>query len=695
MVADSLARTVTRLVADGPADADLLRRFVATRDEAAFALIVRRHGPMVFGVCRRTLGHQQDAEDAFQAVFLVLARKADTVRPNGLSRWLYGVAVRVANKARVRRSGRALASAELSKIPAPPAPPPVDWLPLLDAALARLPDRDRNPVLLCDLLGRSRAEAAAELGIAEGTLSSRLARAREKLRARLARLGATLSLTTLAVGLAHQAAGTIPTSLLESTVAAGTSAAAARELADGVLRTMLLAKIFKLSALGACVIGLAAGAVIWLPGAGAGPTTGSQEAPKKSVPTKEETVVDSDFDRIQGAWVIESVKAPPGASTGRQGFQGTWENTVGNVMTFRGDAVQYAPFPGQLQFFHLTPTADPKSLDFTFRDLLAGPRGGRVSETDRRCIYKFDGDKLRIVIGDPDLGARPDSFEWGGPRSPFVHLVLRRPTDDERNELNHLELNRLDGKWTGLLVTEKGQERTAPTGLELVVKGDRLRLDLPDLKPLQATFTVDMSSNPWHIDVTATESGAGFEDGAKVRGIVARNGGYLRLALGASVRPASFEAATKEGTVYLFCKDRLTAAQALELWRPGTKPAPAETPKKEGPPANERIRQLQRERVKALEEQLQLLLERVKDGRSSLSDTLEVVRELAEAELDVADTREARIAAVEKMHKQLTTIEAQLIQLQETGLQTKSGVLQAKAARLKAEIELEKLKSGK
>src|SRR5438105_7404712 len=102
MVADTLARTVTRLVAAGAGpDADLLRRFVAARDEAAFAQLVRRHGPMVFGVCRRVLGHEQDAEDAFQATFLVLARKAGSIaKRDSVGSWLFGVALRISQKAR-------------------------------------------------------------------------------------------------------------------------------------------------------------------------------------------------------------------------------------------------------------------------------------------------------------------------------------------------------------------------------------------------------------------------------------------------------------------------------------------------------------------------------------------------------------------------------------------------------------------
>ena len=273
MVPRTLGRTVARLGADP--DADLLRRFLTTGDEAAFAALVRRHGPMVFGVCRRTLGHAQDAEDAFQAVFLILARKAHTVRADGVGRWLYGVAVRVANKARVRRARVRSVSADLSAVPARPAPDPADWRPHLDAALERLPARYRDPVVLCDLLGRSRAEAAAELGVSEGTLSSRLARARDRLRARLARVGATLSVPALAAGLSDEATALVPASLLTSTAAAGPSAAA-RELAHGVLRAMFLTKVLKLTA---AVVGLAGVVTVgatWTPTAGQDPPPASK-----------------------------------------------------------------------------------------------------------------------------------------------------------------------------------------------------------------------------------------------------------------------------------------------------------------------------------------------------------------------------------------------------------------------------------
>ena len=188
-------------------------------------------------------------------------------------------------------------------------------MPILDAVLARMSERDRRPILLCDLLGRSCAEAAAELGIAEGTLSSRLTRAREKLRMRLAHLGSALSLPALVAGLADEAAATMRPSLLESTIAVGTSASTARELAAGVLRTMLLSKILKLSALGVLVLGAIGTGVVWLPVAGAYPVKEGKESPKGSTPAKEAPKADSDLARIQGTWVIDSAKAGPIAIT--------------------------------------------------------------------------------------------------------------------------------------------------------------------------------------------------------------------------------------------------------------------------------------------------------------------------------------------------------------------------------------------
>src|SRR5258708_4889909 len=174
------------------ADGTLLDRFRRQRDEAAFEELLRRHGPMVRAVCRRMLGSTADAEDAFQATFLVLIRRANAVcRKAELANWLCAVAWRTARQA-LRRRTRLLQREQLvERMPEPAYVPdlPRDWLPLFDDALQRLPGKYREPVVLCELQGRSRADAARLLGLNEGTLSSRLARGRILLRRRLARHG--------------------------------------------------------------------------------------------------------------------------------------------------------------------------------------------------------------------------------------------------------------------------------------------------------------------------------------------------------------------------------------------------------------------------------------------------------------------------------------------------------------------------
>src|SRR6266496_771723 len=175
--------------AAGLTDGQLLDSIVAGRDEGAFELIVRRHGPMVMGVCRRILGSVHDAEDAFQAVFLVLARKAASIsRKELLANWLYGVAQRTSLAAKGKMARRRSHEIQVNDMPQSVAKAPAscdDWLPLLDAELSKLPEKYRIPILFCDLEGRTRQEAARRLKIPEGTLSSRLATARKLLAHRL------------------------------------------------------------------------------------------------------------------------------------------------------------------------------------------------------------------------------------------------------------------------------------------------------------------------------------------------------------------------------------------------------------------------------------------------------------------------------------------------------------------------------
>jgi RNA polymerase sigma-70 factor (ECF subfamily) len=219
-------------------DSELLERFRVQRDESAFEALVRRHGPMVLGLCRRILHDPQDAEDAFQAVFLVFVRKSGSIaEPELLANWLYGVASRTARVARAAAEKRRAKEAKVvpRELKAE-ASPWQEFQPFLDYELSRLPAKYRVPVILCHLEEKSRQEAAQALGVPEGTLSSRLARARTLLARRLARRCPTLTGGALLAGLGPQAtAAALPASLVQTTVKAGMYVLGGRALTAGVV----------------------------------------------------------------------------------------------------------------------------------------------------------------------------------------------------------------------------------------------------------------------------------------------------------------------------------------------------------------------------------------------------------------------------------------------------------------------------
>jgi RNA polymerase sigma factor (sigma-70 family) len=245
--------------ADSQSDAQLLEAFLARRDEEAIAALVRRHGPMVLGVCRRVLRHTQDAEDAFQATFLVLVRKASSLRSElRLGNWLYGVAYRTAMKARAMRAKRQIKERRASAAAECASEAQCTWdglLDHLDAELSRLPEKYRVPVVLCELQGTPRKKAARLLGLPEGTLSWRLARARKLLAARLARHRVALPAGALLAVCADRTSACVPPSLLAAVTRASVVAAAGQplgagmvsarviSLTEGVLKAMLLTKL--------------------------------------------------------------------------------------------------------------------------------------------------------------------------------------------------------------------------------------------------------------------------------------------------------------------------------------------------------------------------------------------------------------------------------------------------------------------
>src|SRR5262245_19724526 len=248
-------RRIKSVDTEASADGQLLDRFVRDRDEAAFTALVDRHGPMVLGVCRRILRDADDAEDAFQATFLVLAHKARSIaRPQALASWLYKIARRTAMRAQIRRDRRRAQESVLDDAPAPEAIEDLAWhelQPALDEEVNRLPRKYRDAIVHCYLQERTYTEAAQSLGLAAGTVSSRLARARDILRKRLVRRGLTLS-SGLLVGILSQQAlsAAVPGALRDittraalrwaagETLRAGAATPAVAALTQGVLEAM-------------------------------------------------------------------------------------------------------------------------------------------------------------------------------------------------------------------------------------------------------------------------------------------------------------------------------------------------------------------------------------------------------------------------------------------------------------------------
>jgi RNA polymerase sigma factor (sigma-70 family) len=296
-----------------PTDGQLLARFVATRDEAAFAALVRRHGPMVLGVCRRVLRHQQDAEDAFQATFLVLARKAGSVmNQESVGSFLHGVAHRTALQARSVNARRRARERQVEEMPHPTvaAVEPPDWLPLLDRELGRLPEKYRAAVVLCYLEGRSRREAARQLGVPEGTLSSRLAAARAMLARRLASAAGLAGLPPGA------ALARVPAPLVWSTaraaaqVAAGQLTAApapAVVLMRGVLEAMYITRLKLVVGTVVVVAALVAGGFAYREGAG----PAAHAAPPEAKPATELEALrkENELLKLNLQVVLEKVRA--------------------------------------------------------------------------------------------------------------------------------------------------------------------------------------------------------------------------------------------------------------------------------------------------------------------------------------------------------------------------------------------------
>ncbi len=285
MSADVLSYLRRLLPAVDPqgSDGELLRRYVATGAEGEFTELLRRHGPLVWSVCRRVLGDAHAAEDVFQATFLQLARKAGTLRRDGsLAGWLHTVATRLARRA-LRAEQRRRRRERVHVLSHPPSADDLTWRELrqmLDAEIARLPEAYRQPLILCYLENRSQIEAAHRLGLPQAVLRGRLERGRQKLRQRLEKLGLPLAAMLLLAK-----TETVPAALLEATRQTVCSV-----LAGGPVPPSIAALAAGGSLLSRLKIGLLASILLIVGGVGIGSASrqaGPKEKPKDDPPKAE------------------------------------------------------------------------------------------------------------------------------------------------------------------------------------------------------------------------------------------------------------------------------------------------------------------------------------------------------------------------------------------------------------------------
>jgi RNA polymerase sigma factor (sigma-70 family) len=302
-------------------DGQLLEAFIARKDDETFAALLRRHGPMVMGVCYRVLRNHHDAEDSFQATFLVLARKASSVTPTEqVVNWLHGVAYRTALKARAMRTKTQMRERQVGQMPEPQGVQKDNWTdlqPLLDEELNRLPEIYRLPLLLCDVEGKSIKEATQQLGLPQGTLAGRLVRARKMLAKRLTQRGVVLSGGAVAVVLSEKAASAcVSVSLAASTTKAAVAFAAGQTaapslvsakvvaLVQGVMKSMMLTKLktvtMVLLALGMIAFG---GSMVPRPTATAQQVISQEGGAEKPASRKADTAKSLDEQKLHGEWI--------------------------------------------------------------------------------------------------------------------------------------------------------------------------------------------------------------------------------------------------------------------------------------------------------------------------------------------------------------------------------------------------------
>jgi RNA polymerase sigma factor (sigma-70 family) len=412
---------------DASSDADLLKRFVERREEAAFAALLHRHSDMVLRVCQRVLMHTEDAEDACQATFLVLARRAGSIRKtHSLVSWLHGVALKVSRGLR-REAMRQARPKRIAEGGNNDPITPITWqetMQVLDEELDRLPLAYRAPLVLCYLEGQPMDVAAGQLGWTLGSFRGRLERGRELLRKRLIRRGITLPAVLFGIGLATSSASAgLSTAKMAATVQAvtlieggraattGLVSAKVAALVEGMVTTMAFAK-FKSAAILALVVGVICVNGFFLGGGFAGQKGDTRKETTKA-DAKPEKQAKDDKQLLQGTWVFVSGEA--------KGRKFPAESLKNCRMTFKDNTFIMRMAQTKEGTYTLDPKAKPRAIDLTI--------DGGTGEG----IYALEGDMLKLCLSEKQKQNRPTEFSGKDKESNQVYFVLKRDTKAGKN----------------------------------------------------------------------------------------------------------------------------------------------------------------------------------------------------------------------------------------------------------------------
>ena len=530
-----------------PTAAELLARYSRSGDEAAFAELARRHGGMIAGVCARVLNQPPgapDAEDAAQATLLVLAQKAHSVHdPSRLSAWLHGVALRHAKRLRAARTRRQRREGPFAV--EPPAPERDDWSEVrgvIDDEVARLPAKLRAAFVLCELRGVSRADAACQLAIGDGTLSSRLARAKERLRVRLTRRGVTVAGGTLAGVFEASAAG------------AQVGAAGLGRFPSQAAMNLAFEEPSMFAVSWPVRLLMSALAVMALTWAG---LTALVEPQTKPAPVADAEAVERQrlageyipkLVRENGKWVKPTDK--PGERQGTMQFWGDGTAVMPNIADKdKGTGIQV---------YRVYPNFSPKRIEVRLRPGVPEQEvtsdGVHIARSTQpiRAVYELNGDELTICTSLD--GTWPTGLDGDG-----VSIATRDSAADPRITTRKESVATF-GKWTVASVQAPGPGDSAAFAPSLVGKPFEFGAEFV-AGNFKAKWLTYPHESPAEIDLIVTDSPDPKLKGRKLEGIYKIEGDRLTLHLaspefvartGKKVpRPAGWTAAADGSTVVI------------------------------------------------------------------------------------------------------------------------------------------------